>query len=60
VIEELDESYAGGDALAAQAEAFVRSIQGAPSGVDGEGGCQALGLALQVGRLVRERLQRFE
>jgi predicted dehydrogenase len=60
VIDEVDESYAGGDALAAQAEAFVRSIQGTPSGVDGEDGCQALGLALEVGRLVRERLQRFE
>ncbi len=59
VIEEVDENHAGGDALAAQAEAFVRTIQGAPAGVDGEGGRDALGLALEVGRLVRERLQRF-
>jgi hypothetical protein len=28
-------------------------------GVDGEGGTRALKLALEVGRLVRERLQRF-
>jgi predicted dehydrogenase len=58
-IEEVDEDHAGGDALAAQAEAFVRTIRGMPSGVDGEGGRRALGLALEVGRLVRERLQRF-
>jgi predicted dehydrogenase len=60
VIEELDESHAGGDALASQAEAFVSSImKNEASGVDGEGGRKALGLALEVGRLVRERLQRF-
>jgi predicted dehydrogenase len=58
VIEEVEESYAG-DALAAQAEAFVQTIRGTPSGVDGEGGRKALGLALEVGRRVRERLQRF-
>jgi len=60
-IEELDESHAGGDALAAQAETFVKAIQGSQvAGVDGEGGRRALGLALEVGRLVRERLRRFE
>ena len=60
VIEELEESHAGGDALAAQAEAFVRAVSGeAAGGVDGEGGRKALGLALEVGRLVRQRLQRF-
>jgi predicted dehydrogenase len=59
-IEEQEESHAGGDALAAQAEAFVSSIMKKnPTGVDGEGGRKALGLALEVGRLVRERLQRF-
>jgi predicted dehydrogenase len=58
-IEELEENHAGGDALATQAEAFVKSIQGSPAGVDGEGGRRALKLALEVGRLVRERLQRF-
>ena len=58
VIEEVEESYAG-DALAAQAEAFVQTIRGTPAGVDGEGGRKALGLALEVGQRVRERLQRF-
>jgi predicted dehydrogenase len=58
-IEEQEESHAGGDALAVQADAFVRSIKGTPSGVDGEGGRKALKVALEVGRLVRERLQRF-
>ena len=58
VIDEVEESHAG-DALAAQAEAFVKTIRGTPSGVDGVGGRQALGLALEVGRRVRERLQRF-
>ena len=58
-IEETEESHAGGDALAAQAEAFVKSINGAGPGVDGESGRKALKLALEVGRLVRERLQRF-
>ena len=59
-IEEQEESHAGGDALASQAEAFVKAIQGASGcGVDGEGGRRALGLALEVGRLVRERLRRF-
>jgi len=60
VIEELEENHAGGDALASQAETFVRTIRGeAAAGVDGEGGRKALGLALEVGRLVRERLRRF-
>jgi predicted dehydrogenase len=58
-IEEHEENHAGGDALATQADAFVKSIQGCPAGVDGEGGRRALKLALEVGRLVRERLQRF-
>ena len=59
-IEEQEESHAGGDALASQAEAFVKAIQGASAcDVDGDGGRRALGLALDVGRLVRERLRRF-
>jgi predicted dehydrogenase len=58
VIEELEESYAG-DALSAQADAFLQAIRGTPGGVDGEGGRKALGLALEVGRLVRERLRRY-
>jgi predicted dehydrogenase len=59
-IDEQEESHAGGDALASQAEGFVKAIQGGSApGVDGEDGRRALGLALEVGRLVRERLQRF-
>jgi predicted dehydrogenase len=59
-IEQTEERHEGGDALAAQAEAFVRAIGGEDAaGVDGEGGRRALALALEVGRLVRERLQRF-
>ena len=59
-IEEREEDHGGGDALASQAEIFVRTIEGErTSGVDGESGRRALGLALEVGRLVRERLQRF-
>jgi predicted dehydrogenase len=61
VIQEVEEDYAGGDALAVQAEAFVEAIRGKPSsGVDGEGGRKALGLALEVAKLVRDRLQRFK
>jgi predicted dehydrogenase len=59
-IEEVEETHAGGDALASQAETFIQAIQGkTTSPVDGEDGRRALGLALEVGRLVRERLQRF-
>ena len=59
-IEEREEDHAGGDALASQAEIFVKTVEGkAASGVDGDSGRRALGLALEVGRLVRERLQRF-
>jgi predicted dehydrogenase len=59
-IEEREESHAGGDALASQAEAFVKAIDGSGAiGVDGESGRKALGLALEVGRLVRERLRKF-
>ena len=59
-IEEMEENHAGGDALAVQAEQFVLSIlKKEPAGVDGESGARALQLAIEVGRLVRERLQRF-
>lgn len=58
-IEEVEESH-GGDALAAQADAFVSAVLKASAiPVDGEGGRRALELALEVGRLVRERLKRF-
>jgi predicted dehydrogenase len=60
-IEETEESHPGGDALAAQAAAFVSAIeQKTPVELDGRQGRRALDLALTVGRLVRERLQRFE
>jgi predicted dehydrogenase len=60
VIEEAEQSHAGGDALASQAATFVEAIRHRkPAGVDGESGGRALKLALEVGRLVRERLKRF-
>jgi predicted dehydrogenase len=58
-IEEQEESHGGGDALAVQADAFIKTIKGSPQGVDGESGRRALKLALEVGSLVRERLKRF-
>lgn len=60
VIQEEEERYEGGDALAVQAGAFVAAVRGEqPAAVSGEDGRRALELALTVGRLVRERLQRF-
>jgi len=60
-ITETDETYDGGDALADQAAAFAAAVQGtAPAQIDGREGRRALELALTVGRLVRERLQRFQ
>jgi predicted dehydrogenase len=60
VIQETEESHPGGDALAAQAEAFVAAVRdGTPPRVDGAEGRRVLKLALEVGRLVRERLARF-
>jgi predicted dehydrogenase len=60
-IQETEEVHEGGDALASQAEAFVASIRGrTPVEVDGRQGRQALELAIEVGRLVGERLSRFE
>jgi predicted dehydrogenase len=59
-IEEAEEAHAGGDALAAQAEAFVAAARdGRPVPVSGESGRLALQVALEVGRRVRERLERF-
>ena len=58
-IEEAEETHQGGDALADQAAAFVSAIQ-QKSAVDAKQGRRALALALEVGRLVRERLKRFE
>jgi len=59
-IAETEETYGGGDALAAQAAAFVSAVtKKTPVQIDGREGRRALDLALTVGRLVRERLQRF-
>jgi predicted dehydrogenase len=60
VIQETEDAHPGGDALAAQAEAFVCAVrEGKPPPVDGAEGRRVLKLALEVGRLVRERLARF-
>jgi predicted dehydrogenase len=60
-IAQTDEAYEGGDALADQAAAFAAAVQGTePVRIDGREGRRALELALTVGRLVRERLQRFQ
>ena len=59
-IKETEETHAGGDALTAQAESFVLAIkQNGPVAVDGTEGRRVLKLALEIGRLVRERLARF-
>jgi predicted dehydrogenase len=60
-IQETEEVYEGGDALASQAEAFVSAIRDKTViEVDGIQGRRVLELAIEVGRLVRERLARFE
>jgi len=60
VIEETEEAHTGGDALTAQAESFILAItQNRPVLVDGAEGRRVLKLALDIGRLVRERLARF-
>ncbi len=58
-IEETEEVHPGGDALSVQAAAFVAAVaRQKPVEVSGEHGRRALELALEVGRLVRERMQR--
>jgi predicted dehydrogenase len=60
VIEQSEESHPGGDALAAQAAAFASAVKKKTQPeVDGRHGRRALALALEVGRLVDERLKRF-
>lgn len=60
VIQETEETHAGGDALTTQAESFILSItKKHPVLVDGVEGRRVLKLALDIGRLVRERLERF-
>jgi predicted dehydrogenase len=59
-IEQTEENHVGGDALAAQAEAFVAAVKhGSSVQVNGRSGRGVLDLALQVGRLIRERLQKL-
>jgi predicted dehydrogenase len=59
-IQETEETHAGGDALEAQAQAFLEAVQKRnPPAVDGVEGRRVLALALDIGRLVRERLARF-
>jgi predicted dehydrogenase len=59
-VKQSDEDYAGGDALAVQAVSFIHSISRKTRvAVSGEDGRHALKLALDVARLVRERLKRF-
>ncbi|HZD21754.1 MAG TPA: Gfo/Idh/MocA family oxidoreductase [Burkholderiales bacterium] len=59
-IAETEETYEGGDALADQAAAFHSAVEkGTAVPIDGRQGRRALALALTVGRLVRERLEKF-
>jgi predicted dehydrogenase len=59
-IRETEETHADGDALQAQAESFVLAVtKNHPVAVDGAEGRRVLKLALEIGRLVRERLARF-
>ena len=58
-IEESEQAFERSDELRAQTEAFLRSVrEGGEPLVSGEQGRQALALALQVGELVNQRLQR--
>ena len=60
-IEQDDESFEAPDALAAQDRAFVAAVRGEREiVVTGEHGRLALDIALTVGRLARERMQRFD
>ena len=60
-VQQTDENYSGGDALAEQARSFISSIQNRRrAAVPGEDARRALKLALEVGRLVRARLKRFK
>ncbi|HEV7476770.1 MAG TPA: Gfo/Idh/MocA family oxidoreductase [Burkholderiales bacterium] len=60
-VQQTEKNYSGGDALAAQAASFIKAISGKSRvAVSGEDGRRALKLALDVARLVRVRLRRFE
>lgn len=59
-IEETEETHTGGDALALQAQSFIEAVRNRrPPAVDGAEGRRVLKLALDIGRLVRERLEKF-
>jgi predicted dehydrogenase len=59
-IEEQEENHGEGDALLEQMKGFVSSVQNkTPVAVDGKAGREALRVGIEVGRLVRERLQKF-
>ena len=56
-VDETEEAYSGGDALAVQATAFIDAVLNRRSPpVSGEDGRRALAVALEVATLVRERL----
>jgi predicted dehydrogenase len=58
-IVESEQAFERADELRAQAEAFLQAVRGGTAPlVTGEQGRQALALALQVGKLVEERLAR--
>jgi len=60
-IDQEDESFESTDALAAQDRAFVEAVRGEREvAVPGEHGRRALAIALTVGRLAHDRLQRLE
>ena len=60
-IEETEETHGGGDALEAQAQAFVDAVRTRKRpAVDGAEGRRVLKVALEIGRLVRERLEKFQ
>jgi len=59
-IQESEETHDGGDALEAQARAFVAAVrERKPPAVDGVEGRRVLKVALEIGRLARERQARF-
>lgn len=60
-IEETEETHGGGDALETQAQAFVDAVRTRKRpAVDGAEGRRVLKVALEIGRLVRERLEKFQ
>jgi len=60
-VQQAEENYAGGDALAVQAASFIDAVsRKTRAAVSGEDGRRALKLALDVARLVRERLRKFK